>query len=50
MKIYIHFNLNIDTKTYDLLFHDEHPLDGHFEPFLNETQFSYSRFDIEKPK
>ena len=48
MKSYIHLNSNIDTKTYAILFHDEHPLGGHFEPLLNESKFSYSIFDIEK--
>ena len=49
MKSCIHFNSNIDTKIYDILFHDEHPLDGNFEPLLNESQLISSIFDIEKP-
>jgi hypothetical protein len=34
MKSYLHFNLNLSTNTYDILFHDENPLAGHFEPLL----------------
>jgi len=34
MRIYLHFNSSVATKTYDILFHDEDPPNGHFEPFL----------------
>ena len=41
------FQLEYSYK--DIWHIDEHTLDGHFEPLQNESQFSSSRFDIEKP-
>ena len=34
MKIYLHFNSTIARNSIDILFHDEDPLNGHFEPLL----------------
>ena len=32
--MYSHFNSKIATNTYDILFHDEDPINGYFEPLL----------------
>jgi hypothetical protein len=34
MKPYLHFNSNLNNNTYDILFHHDNPLAGHFEPLL----------------
>jgi hypothetical protein len=49
MKIYLHFNLIITTNKYGVLFHNEDPINGHFELFLckNDTITS-SSFDLQK--
>ena len=42
---YLHFNSTIGTNTFDILFHDENPINGHFEPLLhkeNNNMFSCS--------
>ena len=41
---YLHFNSSLATNTYDILFHDEHPLNGHFEPLVS-TQQSNSLYE-----
>ena len=42
MKIYLHFNSNLSKDTYDILFHDENPIVGHFEPLLCKKIISTS--------
>ena len=37
-RSYLHFNSTLSTDTYDILFHDENPLAGHFEPLLSKNQ------------
>ena len=38
MKPYLYFNSTLVNNTYDILFHDENPLAGHFEPLLCKKQ------------
>lgn len=35
MRIYLHFNSSLMANTLDILFHDEDPLNGHFEPLVH---------------
>jgi len=34
MGIYLHFNSSVATNTCNILFHEEDPLNDHFEPLL----------------
>ena len=38
MKPYLHFNSTLANNIYDILFHEENPLAGHFEPLLCKRQ------------
>jgi len=40
MKSYLHFNSEIQTHTYDILFHDENSHNGHFEPLLRKREMN----------
>ena len=37
-KIYLHFNSTLSKNTYDILFHDQNPLGGNFQPLLCKRQ------------
>ena len=40
MKSYLHFNLEIQTHIYDILFHDENSHSGHFDPILCKREMN----------
>jgi len=37
-KIYLHFNSTLSNNIYDILFHDQNPLAGHFQSLLCKRQ------------
>ena len=38
---YLHFNNASDRHAYSILFHDQDPLHGHFEPLIHKHQFPF---------
>ena len=39
-RIYFHFNPRIYGYQYNILFHDQHPSNGHYEPILSQLDQS----------
>ena len=48
-KCYLHFNSNLSEDTYDILFHDENALVGHFELMLRKRKI-YGSSNLEEKK
>ena len=50
--VYLHFNWKLPTYTYNILFHDENWLAGHFEPLLHKrniiTSSNFEENEVEK--
>lgn len=38
---YLHFNKNLQSNAYSILFHDQNPTRGHFEPLINKKMTLY---------